>query len=148
MQASYFQRSSSTLNTYTLGYSYYPYAGSGTTNVAALDQTGATATSTTLKPSDSVVGLGAQIPDPPSAGDFYDNDRTRPAGFARFDYNDHGMFHADVEAGFFEFINNENRWSQYLNRSGNCHDHLTHHRQLCPGFAGRRLRAVLCSVAN
>jgi TonB-dependent receptor len=118
VQASYFQRSSSTLNTYTLGYSYYPYAGSGTAaNVAALDQTSATATSTTLKPSDSVVGL-VPIPDR-HRWYFYDNDRTRPAGFARFDYNDHGMFHADVEAGFFEFINNENRWSQYLNRVGN-----------------------------
>ena len=50
---------------------------------------------------------------------FYDNDRTRPAGFARFDYNDRGMFHADIEAGAFEFVNNENRWSQYLNRLGN-----------------------------
>ena len=44
VQASYFQRSSSTLNTYTLGYSYYPYSGSGTAaNIAALDQTSATA---------------------------------------------------------------------------------------------------------
>jgi len=52
---SYYQRSSSTLNTYTLGYSYYPYSGSGTAaNVPALDQASTTATSTTLKPSDSV----------------------------------------------------------------------------------------------
>jgi TonB-dependent receptor len=116
-QASYFQRSSSTLNTYTLGYSYYPYSGSGTANVAALDQTSATATSTTLKPSDSVVN-DVPIPDR-HRWYFYDNDRTRPAGFTRFDYNDHGMFRADIEAGFFEFINNENRWSQYLNRVGN-----------------------------
>src|SRR6201996_954734 len=117
VQASYFQRSSSTLNTYTLGYSYYPYSGSGTVNVPALDQTSATATSTTLKPGDSVVN-DVPIPDR-HRWYFYDNDRTRPAGFTRFDYNDHGMFRADIEAGFFEFINNENRWSQYLNRTGN-----------------------------
>jgi TonB-dependent receptor len=118
VQASYFQRSSSTLNTYTLGYSYYPYSGSGTAaNIAAMDQTSATATSTTLKPSGQVQNL-VPIPDR-HRWYFYDNDRTRPAGFARFDYNDHGMFHADVEAGAFEFVNNENRWSQYLNRVGN-----------------------------
>jgi TonB-dependent receptor len=117
VQASYFQRSSSSLNTYTLGYSYYPYAGSGTATLAALDQTSATATSTTLKPGDQVQNL-VPIPDR-HRWYFYDNDRTRPAGFARFDYNDHGMFRADAEAGFFEFVNNENRWSQYLNRVGN-----------------------------
>ncbi len=117
VQASYYQRSSSTLNTYTLGYSYYPYAGSGTANVPALEQTSATANSTTLKPSDQVQNL-VPIPDR-HRWYFYDNDRTRPGAFTRLDYNDHGMFHADVEAGFFEFINNENRWSQYLNRSGN-----------------------------
>lgn len=117
VQASYFQRSSSTLNTYTLGYSYYPYSGSGTaTNVAALDQTSATATSTTLKPGDSVVGL-VPIPDR-HRWYFYDNDRTRPGVFTRLDYKDHGAFHADLEAGAFEFVNNENRYSQYLNRDG------------------------------
>ncbi|HEY2009576.1 MAG TPA: TonB-dependent receptor [Rhizomicrobium sp.] len=116
-QASYYQRSSSTLNTYTLGYSYYPYAGSGTAaNVTPLEG-GASTTSTTLKPGDSVVGL-TPIPDR-HRWYFYDNDRTRPAGFTRLDYNDHGMFRADIEAGFFEFVNNENRWSQYLNRVGN-----------------------------
>ena len=114
---SYFQRSSSTLNTYTLGYSYYPYSGSGTANVAALDQTSATATSTTLKPSDSVAGDLA-IPDR-HRWYFYDNDRTRPGAFARFDFDDHSMFHADVEGGFFEFVNDESRSSQYLNRVGN-----------------------------
>jgi len=117
LQASYFQRSSSTLNTYTLGYSYYPYSGSGTANLAALDQTSATATSTTLKPGDNVTNL-LPIPDR-HRWYYYDNDRTRPAAFARFDYNDHGMFHADLEGGFFEFVNDENRWSQYLNRVGN-----------------------------
>jgi len=119
VQGSYFQRSSNTLNTYTLGYSYYPYSGSGTAaNVPALDQApGATANSTTLKPSDQVQNL-VPIPDR-HRWYYYDNDRTRPAAFTRLDYNDHGMFHADIEGGFFEFVNNENRWSQYLNRSGN-----------------------------
>jgi TonB-dependent receptor len=115
---SYYQRSSSTLNTYTLGYSYYPYSGSGTaTNVAALDQTSTTATSTTLKPSDSVAGL-VPVPDR-HRWYWYDNDRTRPGVFTRFDYDDHAMFHAHVEGGVFEFVNDEHRYSQYLNRVGN-----------------------------
>ncbi len=114
---SYFQRSSSTLNTYTLGYSYYPYSGSGTAaNVLALEQTSATATSTTLKPSDMVTSDIA-IPDR-HRWYFYDNDRTRPGVFTRLDFNDHAMFHADIEGGVFEFVNDESRSSQYLNRVG------------------------------
>jgi TonB-dependent receptor len=116
--ASYYQRSSSTLNSYTLGYSYYPYSGSGTAaSVPALDQSGATATSTTLKPSDSVAGL-VPIPDR-HRWYWYDNDRTRPGAFTRFDYDDHAMFHAHIEGGVFEFVNDEHRYSQYLNRIGN-----------------------------
>lgn len=114
---SYMQRSSSTLNTYTLGYSYYPYSGSGTVTEPALDQTSATATNTTLKPSDNVAGL-LPVPDR-HRWYFYDNDRTRPGAFGRFDYDDHAMFHAHVAGGIFEFINDENRYSQYLNRVGN-----------------------------
>ncbi|HLY26539.1 MAG TPA: TonB-dependent receptor [Aggregatilineales bacterium] len=115
--ASYMRRSSSTLNTYTLGYSYYPYAGSGTANVPALDQAGATATTATLKPTDSVAGL-VPIPDR-HRWYWYDNDRTRPGVFGRLDFDDHSMFQAHVAGGLFEFINDENRWSQYLNRVGN-----------------------------
>ena len=114
---SYFQRSSSTLNTYTLPYSYYPYSGSGTaTNVAALEQTSATASNATLKPSDSISGL-IPIPDR-HRWYFYDNDRTRPGVFGRFDFNDHKMFYGHISGGLFEFINDENRYSQYLNRVG------------------------------
>ena len=114
---SYMQRSSSTLNTYTLGYSYYPYGGSGSVTEPSLEQTSATATSTTLKPSDSVTGL-IPIPDR-HRWYFYDNDRTRPGVFGRFDFDDHSMFHAHIAGGLFEFINNEHRYSQYLNRVGN-----------------------------
>jgi TonB-dependent receptor len=114
---SYYQRSSSTLNTYTLGYSYYPYAGKGTAaNVAPLDQTSPTATSTTLTPSQSVAGL-VPIPDR-HRWYWYDNDRTRPGAFTRFDFDDHSMFKAHIEGGVFEFTNDENRYSQYLNRVG------------------------------
>jgi TonB-dependent receptor len=114
---SYMRRSSSTLNTYTLGYSYYPYSGSGTVNTPALRQTSATAASTTLQPSDNVNGL-IPIPDR-HRWYFYDNDRTRPGLFSRLDWDDHQMFHAHVAGGIFEFVNNESRYSQYLNRVGN-----------------------------
>jgi TonB-dependent receptor len=114
---SYMQRSSSTLNTYTLGYSYYPYGGSGTVTEPALDQTSTTASNTTLKPSDNVSAL-LPVPDR-HRWYFYDNDRTRPGAFGRLDYDDHQMFHAHVSGGIFEFINDENRYSQYLNRVGN-----------------------------
>jgi TonB-dependent receptor len=113
---SYYQRSSSTLNTYTLPYSYYGYAGSPESNVMALDQTSATASNTTLKPSQSVDGLFA-IPDR-HRWYFYDNVRTRPGAFARFDFDDHHMWHAHVTAGIFQFKNDEHRYSQYLNRVG------------------------------
>ncbi|HEY4077159.1 MAG TPA: TonB-dependent receptor [Rhizomicrobium sp.] len=114
---SYMRRSSSTLNTYTLGYSYYPYSGSGTVNTPALRQTSATAASATLQPSDNVNGL-VPIPDR-HRWYFYDNDRTRPGLFSRLDWDDHQMFHAHVAGGIFEFVNNESRYSQYLNRVGN-----------------------------
>jgi len=114
---SYMRRSSSTLNTYTLGYSYYPYPGSGTVNTPSLRQTGATAASATLQPSDNVDGL-IPVPDR-HRWYFYDNDRTRPGLFGRLDWDAHRMFHAHVAGGIFEFINNENRYSQYLNRVGN-----------------------------
>jgi len=114
---SYMRRSSSTLNTYTLGYSYYPYSGSGTANTPSLRQTSATAASATLQPSDNVSGL-IPIPDR-HRWYFYDNDRTRPGLFSRLDWDDHQMFHAHVAGGIFEFVNNESRYSQYLNRVGN-----------------------------
>lgn len=115
--ASYMRRSSSTLNSYTLGYSYYPYAGSGTVNTPSLRQTSATAASATLLPSDNVAGL-IPVPDR-HRWYFYDNDRTRPGLFGRLDWDDHHIFHAHLSGGIFEFINNENRYSQYLNRIGN-----------------------------
>lgn len=115
--ASYMRRSSSTLNTYTLGYSYYPYPGSGTVTTPSLRQTSPTAASATLLPSDNVSGL-IPVPDR-HRWYFYDNDRTRPGLFGRLDWNDHRMFHAHLAGGIFEFINNENRYSQYLNRIGN-----------------------------
>ena len=47
---------------------------------------------------------------------FYDNDRYRPGVFARFDFDDHGMFHAHLDGGWFQFINNERRNDQSLGR--------------------------------
>lgn len=115
VMGSYFQRSSSTLNTYTLGYSYYPFSGAPVTE-AALEQTSATASNTTLKPGDSVAGT-IPIPDR-HRWYFYDNDRTRPGAFSRLDFNNE-MVHAHLAGGIFEFVNDENRYSQYLNRVGN-----------------------------
>ena len=113
---SYYQRSSSTLNTYTLPYSYYPYAGGVAANTSALDQTSATASNTTLKPSQNVEDLIA-IPDR-HRWYLYDNVRTRPGAFGRFDFNDHHMWRAHLTGGVFEFKNDEHRYSQYLNRVG------------------------------
>ena len=116
ISGSYFQRSSSTLNTYTLPWSYYPYGGSGTqSGIGALGQNGS-ASGSTLSPSSSLAGT-VGIPDR-HRWYFYDNDRTRPGLFSRFDFDDHSMFHAHIAGGFFQFINDENRHSQYLNRSG------------------------------
>ncbi len=115
--ASYYQRASNTLNTYTLPYSYYPGSGVGQNGVAPIDQTGAAATSTTLKPSDNVSDL-IPIPDR-HRWYFYDNIRTRPGFFMRFDYDDHSAWKAALSGGVFTFTNNENRYSQYLNRVGN-----------------------------
>lgn len=115
--ASYMRRSSNSLNTYTLGYSFYPYSGSGTSTTPALRQTSAAAQNTTLQPSDNVAGL-IPIPDR-HRWYFYDNDRTRPGIFGRLDWTDHSMFHAHLSGGLFEFVNNEDRYSQYLNRAGN-----------------------------
>ncbi len=113
---SYYQRSSNTLNTYTLPYSYYPTSGIGQNNVSALDQTSATASSTTLKPGQDVDGM-IPIPDR-HRWYFYDNVRSRPGAFTRFDFDDHHMWHAHLSGGLFRFTNNENRYSQYLNRVG------------------------------
>ena len=115
---SYIQRSSSTLNTYTLGYSYYPYSRQRhCANVPALEQS--------QRHRDHHHPEAQRqrrrrlaIPDR-HRWYFYDNDRTRPGVFSRLDFNDHSMFHADVAGGLFEFINDENRYSQYLNRVGN-----------------------------
>jgi len=113
---SYMMRSSSSLNTYTLGYSYYPSTGVGSgTATVPLGSNGAA--SSTLSPSSNVTG-DIPIPDR-HRWYYYDNNRTRPGAFGRLDYNDHGMFHAHLAGGLFEFINNEHRYSQYLNRSGN-----------------------------
>jgi TonB-dependent receptor len=99
-----------------LPYSYYAASSIGSNNVFALDQTSATATSTTLKPSQGVAGDIA-IPDR-HEWYFYDNLRTRPGAFTRFDFNDHHRWHAHLEGGIFAFKNDESRYLQYLNRVG------------------------------
>ena len=102
------KRSSSSLNTYTLGYSYYPSTGIPLETPAG----NTTGTSTTLHPGDSVAGL-IPIPDR-HRWYYYDNDRTRPGAFGRLDYNDHDMFHAHIAGGIFEFINNEHRCTRNI----------------------------------
>jgi len=114
--ASIYARSSSTLNTYTLPYSYYPSNGTPQAGLFALDQTSATASNTTLKPSQDVSQL-LPIPDR-HRWYWYDNERTRPGAFARFDYDDGEHWHAQLSGGAFDFNNDENRYSQYLNRVG------------------------------
>jgi TonB-dependent receptor len=100
---SYYQRSSSTLNTYTLPYSYYPATAAGESNVVPV----------TLTPNTDVDGDIA-IPNR-HRWYWYDNVRTRPGAFLRFDFDDHHMFHGQVSGGYFTFKNDENRYSQYLN---------------------------------
>lgn len=113
---SYYQRDSSTVNTYTLPYSYYPTGSIGQNNVAALDQTSATASNTTLKPGQNVA---ADVPIPDRHQWYvYDNVRTRPGLFSRFGFDDHQMWHAHLDGGVFRFKNDESRYSQYLNRVG------------------------------
>jgi TonB-dependent receptor len=109
--ASYYQRDSSTLNTYTLPWSYYPSADVGSTAPGS-----ATATSATLSPTSNINGDIA-IPDR-HRWYFYDNIRQRPGVFTRLDFNDHHMWRAHLSAGYFTFTNDENRYSQYLNRVG------------------------------
>ena len=113
--ASYWQRSSSSTNTYTLPWSYYPDAdiGSGTPAVAVGDNGAKTGSS--LSP---VSNLANTIPIPDlHRWYFYDNDRYRPGVFGRFDFDDHGMFHAHLDGGWFQFINNERRYDQSLGRA-------------------------------
>ncbi len=113
---SYYQRDSSSVNTTTNPYSYYPTSGIGSQGVKALDQTSATATSTTLLPSQNVAG---DIPIPDRHQWYlYDNVRTRPGLFSRFDFDDHQMWRAHLDGGIFRFKNDESRYTQFLNRVG------------------------------
>ena len=100
---SYYRRSSNSLNSYTLPYSYYPYAGNGAQTVAA----------TPLTPTTNVAGL-EPIPDR-RRWYLYDNVRDRPGGYAKLEYDRAGK-RAHVSAGFFQHENDENRYSSYLNR--------------------------------
>jgi TonB-dependent receptor len=101
---SYYVRYSNSLNSYSLPYSYYNYAGSGPQTVTA----------TPLTPTTSVAGL-TPIPDR-RRWYFYDNRRLRPGGFLKFEYDDHSRFSAHLSGGAFEHTNDEYRYSQYMNR--------------------------------
>ena len=72
---------------------------------------------TALTPSTNVADLDP-VPDR-HRWYFYDNNRTRPGAFGRVDFNDHEMFHAHLSGGIFENVNDEHRYSQYLNKAGN-----------------------------
>ena len=103
---SYYARASSSLNSYSLPYSYYNY------NAAAGGAQ--TVNSTPLTPATSVKGL---LPIPDRRRWYsYDNMRERPGGYAKFEFDDHQRFRAHLSGGVFEHTNDENRYSQYLNR--------------------------------
>lgn len=116
LQLGYFRRDSSSLDTATDTYGYYNY-GSGTQNLAALRQTSATAASATLQPADSVDGLIA-IPDR-FRWLTYDNVRQRKSIFGKLEYDDGAGVAAHLTGGSFTHTNSENRYSQFLSRSGN-----------------------------
>jgi TonB-dependent receptor len=111
--ASYFQRSSSTVNTYTLPWSYYPTSGIGSGTPTAAIGDNSAKTGSTLSPTTNFANTIA-IPDL-HRWYFYDNDRYRPGVFGRFDFDNH-TFHAHVDGGWFQFINNERRNDQSLGR--------------------------------
>lgn len=103
---SYYERSSNSLNSYTLPFSYYGYnAAAGGTQ---------TITSTALTPTTNVTGLSALADR--RRWYFYDNIRQRPGAFGKLEWDDHHLFHAHVTAGLFDHFNDEYRYSQYLNR--------------------------------
>ncbi|RAK59120.1 TonB-dependent receptor [Phenylobacterium hankyongense] len=102
--ASYYVRYSNSLNSYSLPYSYYNYSGAGTQTVNA----------TALTPTTNVNGL-TPIPDR-RRWYYYDNRRIRPGGYLKFEYDDHERFSAHLSGGAFEHTNDEDRYSQYVNR--------------------------------
>lgn len=116
LQLGYFRRDSSSLNTATDTYGYYAYT-SGAQNLPALRQTSATAASATLQPTDSVDGLVA-IPDR-FRWLTYDNVRQRKSIFGKLEYDDGRGVAAHLTGGSFTHTNSENRYSQFLSRSGN-----------------------------
>ncbi len=115
LAATYWQRSSSSTNTYTLPWSYYPAGDVGSGSPApAIGDNGAK-TGSSLSTVSNLANTIA-IPDL-HRWYFYDNDRSRPGVFGRFDFDDHDMFHAHVDGGWFQFINDERRYDQSLGRA-------------------------------
>lgn len=102
--ASFYTRSSDSLNTYTLPWSYYTPAAAPGGVLAA----------NALTPSSSVNGL-IGVPDR-HRWYFYDNVRTRPGVFTKLEYNDNEVVHVTLSGGVFEHLNNENRYSNYLTK--------------------------------
>ncbi len=99
---SYYARVSNSLNSYSLPYSYYPYAGTPGTVMA-----------TRLTPTTSIDGL---LPIPNRRRwYFYDNIRQRPGGYAKLEFDNHDRFFAHASAGYFEHLNDESRYSSYVN---------------------------------
>jgi TonB-dependent receptor len=102
--ASFYTRSSDTLNTYTLPWTYYTPATSP----------GGVLTPNTLTPTSTVSGL-IGVPNT-HRWYFYDNIRTRPGVFSKLEYNDNEVFHITLSGGLFEHLNNENRYSNYVTK--------------------------------
>lgn len=114
---SFYQRSSSSLNTTTSNYAYYPTSGVPTTKpILGLAQTSSTAIGETLLPSQNVAGLIA-VPQTHQYY-YYDDLRTRKGAFVRLDFDDHRMWHGALSGGYFEHDLDENRFYQYLDSAG------------------------------
>ena len=98
---SFYTRSSDTLNTYTLPYTYYaPNPGGAMSAVT---------------PNGNGTGVAGDIGVPNThRWYFYDNVRTRPGAFTKLEWKKDDIFHVALSGGVFEHLNNENRYSNYL----------------------------------
>lgn len=101
---SFYTRSSDTLNSYTLPWTYYTQGAGGALNPV------------TLKPTTNAAGDIA-VPNT-HRWYFYDNVRTRPGVFSKLEWKKDDIFHVALSGGVFEHLNNENRYSNYLTNSG------------------------------
>jgi TonB-dependent receptor len=100
---SFYARSSNTLNTYTLPWTYYaPNPGGAMTPVT---------------PAANGTGVAGDIGAPNThRWYFYDNVRTRPGVFTKVEWKKDDIFHVALSGGLFEHRNDENRYSNYITK--------------------------------